>query len=141
MFQTMSNAKSAYTTVGLDMGIETASPHKLVLMLFDAAILAVAMASAQSKAGDRKAMSESIVKASAIISQGLRDSLDKTAGGELATRLAALYDYMCVRLQFANLRGDLAIFDEVSGLLSELRSAWAEIASDPAILSPTKAAA
>jgi flagellar protein FliS len=137
----MSNAKSAYATVGVDVRVQTATPHELVLMLFDGAILAVAQAAAQGKAGNKMAMSESILKASNIISQGLRDSLDAKTGGELATRLSALYDYICVRLQFANLRGDQAIFSEVSGLLSELRSAWAEIASDPAILPPTSAAA
>jgi len=141
MFQTMNNPRSAYATIGIDMSIESASPHKLVLMLFDGAILAIAQATAQSKSGDKMAMSESILKASNIISQGLRDSLDPTAGGELAVRMAALYDYMCVRLQFANLRGDVAIFKEVSGLLSELRSAWEEIASDPAVHPETQAAA
>lgn len=141
MFQTMSNAKSAYATVGVDMGVEVASPHKLVLMLFDGAIVAVAQAQEQSKIGNKMEMSACILRASNIISQGLRDSLDTTAGGELATRLASLYDYMCVRLQFANLRGDLAIFDEVSGLLRELRSAWEEIATDPAVVSATNSAA
>lgn len=141
MFQTMSNAKTAYATIGLDMRVETASPHALVLMLFDGAILAVAQAAAQAKAGDKVSMSESILKASSIISQGLRDSLDKNVGGELATRLAALYDYMCVRLQFANFRGDQAIFNEVSGLLSELRLAWQEIENDPAAVSATRVAA
>lgn len=141
MFQTMSNARTAYATIGLDMRIETASPHKLVLMLFDGAILAVAQAEAQSAAGNKVAMSESILKASAIISQGLRDSLDAKEGGELAERLAALYDYICVRLQFANIRGELAIFKEVHGLLSDLRAAWEEIGNDPAAVSMTRVAA
>lgn len=141
MFQTMYNAKSAYDRVGLDMGIETASPHKLVLMLYDGAILAIAQAAAQSTRGDLRAMSESIVKADAIISQGLRDGLDVKAGGEIAERLAGLYDYMCVRLQYANLKGEKVIFDEVTQLLSELRSAWEEIAKDPAVASRNKVAA
>lgn len=141
MFQTMSNARSAYGTIGLDMRVETATPHQLVLMLFDGAVLAVAQATAHCKAGDRTAMSQSIMKASAIVSQGLRDSLDIKEGGELATRLAALYDYICVRLQFANVRGDEAVFNEVSGLLSELRSAWQEIENDPAAISAASVAA
>ncbi|MCK9285127.1 MAG: flagellar export chaperone FliS [Rhodocyclaceae bacterium] len=141
MFQTMRNPKSAYATVGIDMRVETASPHKLVLMLFDGAILAVAQAAAYAKNGDKKSMSESIMKASAIISQGLRDSLDATADADLVSRLSALYDYICVRLQFANIRGDAAIFAEVSKLLEELRAAWEEIANDPAVVSSNKSAA
>lgn len=141
MFQTMSNARTAYGRVGLDMGVETATPHKLILMLYDGALLAVTQASASNTAGDKPAMSEAIMKADAIIAQGLRASLDTTVGGELAERLGALYDYMCVRLQFANLRGEKAIFDEVAGLLQELRSAWQEIAKEGTAVSPSEVAA
>lgn len=141
MFQTMHNPKDAYATIGIDMRVNTASPHSLVLMLFDGAIVAIAQAATQAKNGDKTAMSESILKASAIISQGLRDSLDPSADPLLVSRMSALYDYMCVRLQFANLRGEQPIFDEVSGLLSELRAAWEEIANDPAVVSLNKSAA
>ena len=135
MFQTMSNASAAYTKIGRDMGVETANPHKLVLMLYDGAILALALAGSHLDNGDKKTMSEEIVRASNIIAQGLRDSIDAKAGGELAERLAALYDYMNVRLQFANIKGDKKIIEEVSALLQELRAAWEEIASDPAVVS------
>ncbi|MBU0752781.1 MAG: flagellar export chaperone FliS [Gammaproteobacteria bacterium] len=141
MFQTMSSAKAAYGKVGLDMSVETASPHKLVLMLYDGALLALASAGTQLKSGDKMAMSESILKASSIIGQGLRDSLDAKVGGELAVRLTALYDYMCVRLQLANIRGDQAAINEVVGLLHELRGAWEEIGKDQTAVPPSKAAA
>lgn len=141
MFQSMSNAKSAYGRVGLDIKVETASPHMLILMLYDGALLALASARTQLEAGDKLAMSESIIRASGIISQGLRDSLDSKGGGELSDRLSALYDYMCVRLQMANIKGDLGPIDEVITLLNELRSAWEEIALDPTAVSATKSAA
>jgi flagellar protein FliS len=138
MFQTMNNPQAAYGRIGLDLGVETANPHKLILMLYDGAILALASAAAQLEAGNRMAMSESILKASSIIAQGLRDSLDPKAEGDLPGRLAALYDYMNVRLQFANIRGDKKIIEEVAGLLKELRGAWEEIASDPAVVSDSR---
>lgn len=141
MFQTMSKPSAAYGMVGLDMNVEVASPHKLILMLFDGAIFAVAAAATNSQKGDLKSMSKEILYASSIISQGLRDSLDISVGGDLAIRLANLYDYMCVRLQAANLKGDQAILNEVSQLLVELRGAWEEIANDPAVLSRNKVAA
>ena len=47
--------------------------------------------------------------------------------GTVASRLAALYDYMLARLLAANLRNDAAILDEIAGLLNELRGAWAQI--------------
>ncbi len=51
------------------------------------------------------------------------------AGGELAERLAALYDYMSDRLLYANLHNSQPALDEVAGLLATLREAWAEIRS------------
>ena len=138
MFQTMNNASAAYTRIGRDMGVEAANPHQLILMLYDGAILALATANSQLDAGNRVAMSESILKASNIIAQGLRDSIDPKAGGDLSDRLAALYDYMNVRLQFANIKGDKKIIEEVSALLKELRVAWEEIAKDPAVVSDSR---
>lgn len=138
MFQTLNNPAAAYTKIGRDMGVETANSHKLILMLYDGALFALGMAAANLDRGDKLAMSEEIVRASNIIAQGLRDSIDPKAGGELAERLAALYDYMNVRLQFANIKGDKKIIEEIAGLLRELRTAWEEIAGDPAVVSDSR---
>ncbi len=141
MFQSMRNASAAYAKVGLDMGVEVASSHKLILMLYDGALLALATASSSLDKGDKMTMSQEIMKASNIIALGLRDSIASNDGGELAQRLSALYDYMNVRLQFANIKGDKKIIGEVSGLLHELRGAWEEIAKDPAVVSNSGKAA
>jgi flagellar protein FliS len=141
MFQTMSNAATAYTKIGRDMSVESANPHKLILMLYDGAILALGLAESHLDGGNKLAMSEEILRASNIISQGLRDSIDPKEGGDLAERLSALYDYMNVRLQFANIKGDKKIIGEVSGLLRELKEAWEEIAKDPAVVSDSRKAA
>ncbi len=69
-----------------------------------------------------------VSKAIEIIINGLKVSLDMNAGGELAERLAALYDYMSERLLYANLHNSQPALDEVSGLLASLREAWAGIA-------------
>jgi flagellar protein FliS len=76
-----------------------------------------------------------------IILFGLKASLNLDEGGELAERLAALYDYMSTRLLYANLKNDQSALQEIINLLTELRSAWQEIADDPAVLSANKAAA
>ena len=76
-----------------------------------------------------------------IISNGLKAGLDPKNGGELAGRLDALYDYMCTRLLHANLKNDEAALKEVAGLLREIKSAWEEIADDPAVASRNKVAA
>lgn len=141
MFQSFSNASSAYAKVGIDIGAEVASPHKLIVMLYDGAVLALTTAKARIDTGDQEGMSEYIRRGCNIIDQGLRDSLDLQAGGELAVRLQALYNYMAMRLQLANIKSDPQIIEEVLGLLQELRSAWGEIATDPAVVSTNKAAA
>ena len=54
-------------------------------------------------------------------------AVDMKAGGDLAQKLDALYEYMCLRLLMANLKNDPEPLDEVSSLLNELKGAWVEI--------------
>jgi flagellar protein FliS len=131
----------AYADVGMETGVVAANPHRLILMLFDGALLAIAKASNAMQKDQIAEKGQAISHAIDIISNGLAASLDFSEGDELANRLAALYDYMCTRLLHANLHNDLAALNEVSHLLSEIKSAWEEIADDPAVLSHNKAAA
>ena len=62
-----------------------------------------------------------------IIDNGLRPSLDKSAGGEIADNLDAMYDYMTRRLLEANLKNEVGMVDEVHRLLADLRGAWVAI--------------
>lgn len=128
MFGMMRSPAQTYATVSVDAAVETADPHRLVLMLFDGAIAAVALARIHMAAGEIEQKGKATSKAINLISSGLRASLDMEAGGELAERLAALYDYMAQRLIFANLKNNVAALDEVSELLGGLREAWAQIA-------------
>ncbi len=70
---------------------------------------------------------EMISKAILIIESGLRLSLDKKAGGEIAQSLDALYGYMTQRLTLANIHNQVANVEEVIGLLTEIKSAWEAI--------------
>lgn len=123
-----SNRAAAYSKVGVETGVGAADPHKLILMLFDGAILAVSAASTAMAQKDIAAKGQAASKAIEIITNGLKASLDVSAGGELAERLAALYDYMGERLLHANLHDNAAAFDEVTSLLQGLREAWQGIA-------------
>jgi len=124
MFGLARNPKQAYASVGIETDIATANPVKLVIMLYDGAILALASARAAIEQGDVPTRGQRISKAIEIISDGLKSSLDHQAGGELADRLAALYDYMCSRLIYANANANVPAIDEVVALLTELKSAW-----------------
>jgi flagellar protein FliS len=135
------SAAQSYAKVGVETGVAAADPHRLILMLFDGALLAVAKAGSAMEQKKIAEKGQVISHAIDIIANGLKASLNFSAGDELANRLAALYDYMCNRLLHANLKNDPAALDEVGRLLAELRSAWAEIAQDPAVASSSKAAA
>jgi flagellar protein FliS len=141
MYSSMPRAADAYTKVGIETGVISANPHKLILMLFDGALMAIGSATRHMQENQIAEKGQSISRAIDIIANGLEASLDTKADGELANRLAALYDYMCVRLLHANLKNDRAALDEVAGLLGEIRSAWEEIANDPAVLSANRDAA
>ncbi|MFA7269784.1 MAG: flagellar export chaperone FliS [Sterolibacterium sp.] len=140
MFGVMSNPAAAYRKAGVETEVVTANPHQLVLMLFDGALSVIAAASLHMEAKRIQLKGECIGKAIDIIDGGLKACLDYKAGGELAEKLGALYEYMCNRLLYANLHNDQSALDEVSALLREIKSAWEEIADDPAVLSRNKVA-
>lgn len=127
MFGSTRSGASAYAKVGIETGVVAASPHKLIVMLFDGALAALATAQQHMKTGDIAAKGLAISKAIEIIYCGLRASLDHNAGGEIAANLDALYEYMTNRLLAANLNNQPELIDEVQRLLQDLRSAWEAI--------------
>jgi len=127
MYATMNNPISAYRSVGVETGVESANPHKLILMLFEGAIEALAKAKLHIRHNEIAKKGEMLSKAIMIIDHGLKASLDTSVGGELALNLLALYDYMINRLFFANLNSDIEIIEEVNKLLNELYNAWKAI--------------
>ena len=130
MFGSKQSGVNAYAKVGIETGVISASPHKLIVMLFDGALVAVTAAIMHMKAGDIPAKGAAISKAIMIIDSGLRAALDKKAGGEIAEGLDALYEYMGSRLLQANLKNQVDILEEVQRLLGELRGAWNAIGAD-----------
>lgn len=125
-------AINAYARVGIETGAAGASAHQLILMLFEGALVATADARRHMLHGNVAAKGESVSKAIMIIDDGLKASLDVTAGGVLARNFHALYEYMSNRLLFANARNEPAALDEVRRLLTELKEAWAAIDKPPA---------
>ena len=126
---------SAYARVGLETGVVAANPHKLILMLYEGARIALSSALIHMRNNEINAKGQAISKAITIISSGLRASLDVKAGGELAEQLDALYEYMCHKLLLANLHNKPEYIEEVSRLLGELSEAW-EAIGRPASPSP-----
>ncbi len=118
---------AAYQQVDLETAVQSADPHRLILMLFDGALLAIAQAEVAIEQRNIPKRAAAINKAIAIVIEGLRASLDMEVGGELADRLAALYEYIAERLMQANASNQTAPLKECASLLRTLREAWAEM--------------
>lgn len=121
------SALNAYAQTGIEQNITSASPHKLITLLFEGALNAIATAKVHMQNKEIAEKGKMLTKAIAIIDEGLKVSLDLEAGGELAKNLYDLYEYMCVRLLISNLKNDIESLDEVSNLLSGIKEAWDSI--------------
>lgn len=133
MFSANSRAAlDSYRSVGVETGVIAASPQKLIVMLYEGAIAAIAAAQQHLRLKDIAAKGKAISQAISIIDGGLKASLDLSVGGALAQNLSELYDYMMRRLLQANLGNDPAALDEVRQLLQQLMSAWETLAATPA---------
>lgn len=128
MFGNNFNPIAAYAQGGLEAKVHSATPHQLIILLFEGASSAITVAKLHMERGEVAQKGKLISQAIDIITNGLKASLNLEAGGKLAEQLAALYDYMARRLLSANLENNPAVLDEVSTLLAEIHSAWIEIA-------------
>jgi flagellar protein FliS len=118
------HAAQAYARIGLETGIAAASPQRLIVMLYDGALAALADARGHMLEGRTAQKGRAIGKAISIVEEGLKAALDTSQGGAIARQLMELYDYIGHRLLVANLKDDAALLDEASRLLGELRGAW-----------------
>jgi flagellar secretion chaperone FliS len=134
MFATMSrfasprDLGSVYRKTGVEIDVHGASPHRLVAMLFDGLMEALAQAQGAIANRNIEAKVNAIGRAVRILDEGLKSALDLKEGGRLAADLNDLYAYVSLRLTQANLRNDLQALDECKQLIQPLRQAWTDIA-------------
>jgi flagellar protein FliS len=140
MFSPGHSGANAYARVGVETGVMGASPHRLIVMLYQGARQAIAQARMHLQHGNVAARGEAIGKAIQIVESGLQQSLNVEAGGEIAERLNALYSYMSRRLLEANIKQSEAMLVEVDGLLATLEEAWIGIAPEIARMAAQPAA-
>ncbi len=118
---------AAYARVGVESSVMSATPHRLIGMLFDGAQTSIRAARLHMQNGDVAEKGKAISRAIDIVNQGLLAALDHERGGELAERLEQIYDYVVRLLLQANLRNDEQRLDEAARLLEDIGSAWREI--------------
>lgn len=112
-----------YNQVRAHVQTEGASSHRLIQILMEGAMEKIRIAKGLI---ERKEIAEKVRQINWALSiiDGLRQSLDMEKGGEIASNLEALYDYMQRRLVLANAQNDPLILDEVASLMMEIKSAW-----------------
>ncbi len=105
--------------------IETASPLKRVVMLYDGAIYFIEDAKEKMSAKKYTDATISNIRAQNIISE-LKSSLNMDYG-DLPERLNALYSYFLKKLISANMERKIEFLEEVLKHLAELRNSWNEL--------------
>jgi flagellar secretion chaperone FliS len=125
MATTMSAPRNRY----LDDSVMTASPARLLVMLYDRLVLDLGQAEEALRAGDRETGSNRLCHAQEIILE-LRGTLDVTVwdGGP---GLASLYGFLFSELVRANVKADADVAASCRTLVEPLRDAWREAALAP----------
>ena len=140
MFSPGHAGANAYARVGVETGVMGASPHRLIVLLYQGARQAIAQARMHLQQGNVPDRGMAISKAIRIVESGLQQSLNLEVGGEIAGRLNALYSYMARRLLEANIKQSEAMLVEVDSLLATLEEAWIGIAPEIARMAAQPAA-
>jgi flagellar secretion chaperone FliS len=122
-----------------EVAVKTANPLQLVVMMYDAAICSLQEAKEQVGRKDIAGRSRSINKCISIISE-LQSCLNLKQGGEIATSLDRLYDYMKRRIFTANVEQSIEPLEEIESLLENLRSAWSELVAQSQVSSARQGA-
>jgi flagellar protein FliS len=115
-----------HTTAYQQQAILTAPPGRLVVMLYDGCLRFLFQSAHAMREGDRTTSLARMRRAEAIIDE-LTVTLDHERGGVVASRLQGIYSFCRLHLMEAWRDSDAQKIDQVSGLLGELRDAWAEI--------------
>ena len=127
----MNKALQQYSAVNKQTAIEDKNPHELIQMLYQGAIDNLIMAKGCIMRKDFAGKGTAIGKAMTIIG-GLQSFLDMEKGGEISKNLSSLYDYCSVQLYAATKDNNIAVIDEVVGLIREVKAGWDGIQAEAA---------
>lgn len=119
----------AYAAVGLETDVVSASPHELILMLYDGLLKCIRDARTALACGDIKTKCDHVSKGLRIVDEGLKAAIDTRVGGDLPGQLMSLYDYLSREMLQASLHNSDDRFSACADVAGELRAAWASIAA------------
>lgn len=118
---------AAYRQVDVSSQVLSASPHRLIELLYTELRSCLSGAEAAIVQGDTPAKLRLIGKAMRLIDEGLMAGLDMRHGGEIAANLNRIYAFCLLRLAEANVHNDRAIVHTVREILEPVMSGWSEI--------------
>ncbi|MET3962561.1 flagellar protein FliS [Marmoricola sp. OAE513] len=118
----MMNARATY----LDASIATASPARLLVMLYERLVLDVQRGLDAQEQGRVEETHRQLTHAQDIVME-LHSSL-RTDGFKGAGELAALYGYLHQQLVLANMRKDVGITRECLRIVTDLCDTWRQAA-------------
>lgn len=107
------------------------SRERLVVLLYEQLLMNLTRAGHQIERGDIEAKAKSLDRASAVVFE-LLSALDQDAGGELVSRLAALYTYLISEISAIGRTLSLERLARASALVRVLHESWAQAAQEVA---------
>jgi flagellar protein FliS len=110
-----------------ELEVLSATPARLVVMLFDHLVLQLTVARQAMEQGQVERRVTSLGKARAILAE-LLDTLDVEKGGSVGRELAGLYSWLLGELVDAGMRRDAAYMGRLVGVAATLRDAFASAA-------------
>jgi flagellar protein FliS len=113
-----------YANIDVQTKVMSASPERLITLLYDGALAAMAKARLYMQSNNATGRGMAISKAIEIVDSGLKASVNTEVGGEVAQSLIATYDLITRNLLLANLNADIARLEAAEKALSEIADAW-----------------
>ena len=109
--------------------VKTANKEKLLIMLYQGCIKFLRLAKKSIEDEDIQGANNYIIRSQDIIRE-LMNTLDREKGGEIATNLYSLYDFMNRQLIEANVNKDVEKIEVVEDMMLELLDSWKQIAGE-----------
>ncbi|KAA0563076.1 flagellar export chaperone FliS [Bacillus sp. CH30_1T] len=104
--------------------VNTASPGELTLMLYNGSLKFIHIAKIAIEEKNIELKNTNIQKTQSIVNE-LMVTLNTDL--EVSQNLMSLYDYINRRLTEANIKNDMAILEEVEGLITDFRDTWKQV--------------
>jgi len=109
--------------------VKTANKEKLLIMLYQGCIKFLRLAKKSIEEEDIQGANNYIIRSQDIIRE-LMNTLDREKGGEIATNLYSLYDFMNRQLIEANVNKNVEKIEVVEDMMLELLDSWKQIAGE-----------